>query len=164
MQTQIIIYTAAASVAGAALLYVLLDPCEPRARPSAVRRRTRQVHVHGLVNRGNHCFVNSVIQALASCPTFMSRLSKCLKQRIVLFDLCARTRNWLLDGSDQSSKSASLPSDRGLISFLLFGRKRAQRPIKFDFAGLNQFDLTLSAMSADQSKLTKAMHHLLIGQ
>lgn len=154
-------YAAAASVAGAAFLYIFCDPTEPRRRCGVGRRRGRTVHVHGLVNRGNQCFVNSVVQAFASCPALMHRLAECIQQRRVLFDLCARTRAWLLEGVSSDHESLPITSSRSIWSFLLFGRKRIQRPLKLDFSGLNQCNLSLSAIAADQARLTKAMHHIL---
>jgi len=54
-------------------LYVLYGPTNQGGR----RKNT---DVRGLVNKGNSCFVNAVIQALASCPTLYYWLEDCISK------------------------------------------------------------------------------------
>ncbi len=61
----------------AASLYVTFGPEEREsARARRARRLRRRGHPPGLPNRGNSCFVNAVLQALASVPAFREWLEE----------------------------------------------------------------------------------------
>ena len=58
-------------------LYVAIGPS---SRPAIKRRRSKKKHFPpGLINSGNDCFVNAVLQALSSCSGFKAWLAEASK-------------------------------------------------------------------------------------
>ncbi|XP_046395902.1 ubiquitin carboxyl-terminal hydrolase 30 [Ischnura elegans] len=67
MDSEKILFLSGVSLAVAVGLYVLWGPTTTKKRKKA--------GIIGLVNLGHTCFLNTLLQALASCPTFISWLS-----------------------------------------------------------------------------------------
>ncbi|XP_071444231.1 ubiquitin carboxyl-terminal hydrolase 30 homolog [Hetaerina americana] len=67
MDSEKILFLSGVSLAVAVGLYVLWGPSTTKKRKKA--------GIIGLVNLGHTCFLNTLLQALASCPTFISWLS-----------------------------------------------------------------------------------------